>query len=176
MFLGARHECAQRGLKGQCVLVSTDLKTIQKVFPRSSREEYLISPALKRLLSDKSAVCKQAIWPTAFNKALQKLKEINPFYRDVIINNQLQEVSKESNPVLWDLLTDENTVENDCSTEADSEENIEANDALKEKKKRKNQVPLPTVMHNVDVSNISENEVANIAPGEGQLIVPFALE
>ena len=46
----------------------------------------------------------------------------------------------------------------------------------KKKKRRKNQVPLPTVMHNVDDPIISPNEVLNIAPGERQLPILFILE
>ena len=70
-------------------------------------------------------------------------------------------VNKESNPFLWNLLTNENTEVNDAATETDSDKNIE--------KKKKNQVSLPTIIHNADGPNISANEVVNIAPGEGQL-------
>ena len=86
--------------KEQCVFVPADLKKILEVLPRSSSKEYLISLALKLHLSDKSAVCKPVIWPTTVNDALRKLKEINPYCEDVIIDNQWQEVSKESDPVL----------------------------------------------------------------------------
>ena len=121
-------------------------------------------------------VCKQVIQPTAINNLFRRLNEINPFYGDVVINNQWHEVSKESNPVLWDLVTNDNTVENDAATETGSAENIEGNDALKEKPNKKNQVPLLTVMHDVDGPNISVNEVMNKAPGEGQVSVAFTLE
>ena len=39
---------AQHGLKGQCVLVPTDLEKIQTILPRSCDEEYLISLTLRR--------------------------------------------------------------------------------------------------------------------------------
>ena len=74
MFIVARHKGAQHGLKGQCVLVPADLKKIQRVLPRSSNDEYLISLALKRCISGKSAVSKQVIHPTAVNNGLRKLK------------------------------------------------------------------------------------------------------
>lgn len=64
---------ANYGLKGQFVLVPVQLKKIQKVLPRSSGKQYLISIALKRL-SYKSAVFKHVIWLTAVNNALRKLK------------------------------------------------------------------------------------------------------
>ena len=74
----------------------------------------MISLALKHHLSDKSPVYKQVNRPTAVYDALTKLKEINPFYIDVVIDNQWQDVNKESD-ALWDLLTNENTIENDAS-------------------------------------------------------------
>ena len=59
MFIIAKAEGAQHGLKGQCVLAPADLKNVQTILPRSCNEEYLISPPLKRRLSVKSAVNKQ---------------------------------------------------------------------------------------------------------------------
>lgn len=42
------------------------------------------------------------------NKALKKLKEINPFYSFVSIDeNSWVNVSQESDPELWDLLTND---------------------------------------------------------------------
>ena len=48
LFIVAKTKGAQHGLKGQCILVPTDLKNIQTILPRSCNEEYLISLALKR--------------------------------------------------------------------------------------------------------------------------------
>ena len=47
MFIVARHKGAQHGLKGQVILVPSDLTKIQKVLPRSCDEGHLISLALK---------------------------------------------------------------------------------------------------------------------------------
>ena len=47
MFIVTKTKGAQYGLKGQCVLVPTDLEKIQTILPRSCDEEYLISLALK---------------------------------------------------------------------------------------------------------------------------------
>ena len=52
MFIVARTNGAQHGLKGQCVLVPADLKKVQTVLPRSSDEGCLIYLALKRRLTD----------------------------------------------------------------------------------------------------------------------------
>ena len=96
MFILGRNKGVEHGIKGQCVLVRADLKKIRKYF--------------QDILSDKSAVFKQVIRPTAVNNALRKLKEVNRFYKDVIIVNQWQEVDKKSDSVLWNFLTNENTV------------------------------------------------------------------
>ena len=47
----------------------------------------------------------------------------------------MQKVSRESDPVLWDLSTNKNITEDEAATEIGSDKNIEENDALKEKKK-----------------------------------------
>ena len=43
----------------------------------------------------------------------------------------------------------------------------------KKNKRKKNQVLLPTIMHNIDSLNISASDVVSIDPGEGQLPVLF---
>ena len=48
MFIVAKTEGAQHGLKGQCVLEPTDLKKVQNALRRWCVEEYLISLVLKR--------------------------------------------------------------------------------------------------------------------------------
>lgn len=57
--------------------------------------------------------------------------------RGKIINNQLQEVIKESDHLSWDLLVNENTIENDAATETDSDENIKGIGTLKNKQTNK---------------------------------------
>ena len=94
MFIVAKAKGAQHGLKGQFVLAPVDLKKVQTILPRSCDEEYLISLALKRRLSDKSAVNKQQIRPAFVNRALAKLIEINPFYNNVIVDNDWENVSE----------------------------------------------------------------------------------
>ena len=94
MFIVAKAKGAQHGLKGQCVLAPTDLKKVQTILPRSCNEEYLISLALKRRLSDKSAVNKQQIRPAFVNRAFAKLIEINPFYNNVVVDNDWENVSE----------------------------------------------------------------------------------
>ena len=172
----ARTKGAQHGLKGQCVLVPADLKKVQTVLPRSSDEGCLISLALKRRLTDKSAVNKQHIRPAAVNNYLKKLKDINQFYEDVLIDDQWETVSELSDPELWNLLTDENAKSLQSDDQTDSDENIDGNDPIREKQKNMSAVPHPTVIHNIHGPNISTSEIVNIASGASQIPVPFTSE
>ena len=92
MLIVAKTKDAQHGLKGQCVLVPTDLEKIQTILPRSCDEEYSISLLLKRRLTDKSVVNKQQIRPALVNTALQKLAQINPFYSNITIHNEWEDL------------------------------------------------------------------------------------
>ena len=108
MFIVSKHKGGQQGLKGQCVMVPANLDKIQKVLPRTCSDEFLISLALKRRLTDKSAVNKQNVRPAFVTKALEKLVEINPFYKNVIPNLRWEDESLRSDPELWSLFTDRN--------------------------------------------------------------------
>ena len=120
---------------------------------------------------------KQHIRPAAVNRALKKLTEINPFYKDVSIDNEWVDVSEQSDPELWNLLTDENANEcNENDDQTDSDEDIDGNDHVKEKDAKMSAVPYPTVLHNIDGPNISPSEIVNIAPGEGQIPVSCSSE
>ena len=85
MFIIAKTKGAQHGLKGQCVLVPTDLKKVQTILPRLCDEEYFISLALKRRLSDKSAVNKQQTRPAFVTRALAKLTKLTHFTRTLLL-------------------------------------------------------------------------------------------
>ena len=173
MFIVAKHKGAQFGLKGQVVLVPSDLTKIQKVLPRSCDEGHLISLALKRRLSDKSDYHKQHIRPSAVNAALTKLMEINNFYQNIEISQSWEQISETSDEELWGLLTNKNAKnDNGNNSETDSDEEIDGNDTSKEKeKKEKSQVPHPTVLHSNDGPTITSEQILNLAPGEHQIPV-----
>ena len=104
------------------------------------------------------------------------MTEINPFYRNISIDDEWENVSAHSDPELWNLLTNKNAITEKDNIQTDSDENIDGNDHIMEKRNKMSAVPYPTVMHNLDGPNISPNEIVNIAPGEGQLPVPFTSE
>ena len=66
----------------------------------------MISLALNRQLTDKSVDNKQQIRPALVDTALQKLSKINPFYSNITIDNECEDSSGQSDPVLWKLLTE----------------------------------------------------------------------
>ena len=169
MFVVDRHKGAQKGLKGHVVLVPADLSKITNSLPRQCNEGHLISLALKRRLSDKSEYSKTNIRPAAVNAALKKLMEVNHLYKSISISSCWESISEESDPELWKLLTtdDEFTIENANNPETDSDDEIEGNDASKEK----SQIPYPTVFHNTHGPNVTSEKVLEIAPGEGQIPV-----
>ena len=175
MFIVPKHKGAQFGLKGQCVLVPADLKKIETSLPRPCDLNCVISLALKRRLSDKSYHRKQNIHPAKVNRTLQKLREINQFYADVTIHDTWENVSQDSDPELWELLTNENA-KPDTADLIDSDEEIERNDHTLERESRESNVPHPTVLHNENGTNVSSGEVLNVAPGEGQIPVSFSSE
>ena len=89
---------------------------------------YLISLSLKRQLTDKSAVNKHQIMPAIFSKALEKLTNINPFYENITIANDWENLSEQSDPELWKLLTKKNAKESYNRDQTDSDDNIERNE------------------------------------------------
>ena len=113
-------------------------------------------------MTDKSVVNKQQTHPALVNAALQKLAQINPFYRNITIHNECEDLSEQSDLVLWKLLADRNAQESNNIDQKDSDDDIEGNNKFKERKLKKSSSHFPTVIYNVDGSNISPNEIANI--------------
>ncbi|XP_066930030.1 uncharacterized protein [Clytia hemisphaerica] len=189
MFIVPKHKGGQQGLKGQCVMVPANLDKIQKILPRVCSDEFLISLALKRRLTD--SVNKQNIRPASVANALEKF-EINKFYENVVPNSKWEDESLRSDPELWRLLTDKNAKPQD--DESDSDDNIEGNNNDLEKQISDKGSSQPTLLYNIDGAMISSNEaveithrqslsseissdqIVNIAPCENELPVSFYSE
>ena len=166
--------CTQLGLKGQLVLVLGDPSKVQKALLWCCDDKYLIPLALKCRLSHKRAFYKQHIWPAALSKAFLKLKEINPYYEDVVIQDLRADVSEKSDTALWRLLADENVITPDLDNEVIvTDEEIEDNDHVKEEQVVNS---FPAVMCNVHWPNISSAYMLNLTTGESQIPVSFTSE
>ena len=124
----------------------------------------LISFALKGRLTDKSVVSKEQIRPTLVNAALQKLTKINPFYHNINIDSEWEDLSEQSDPILWKCLTGSKASQSNRSGLADSDDIIEGNDKFKERELKVSSSPDPTIMYNADGPNISPSEIVNISP------------
>ena len=91
-------------------------------------------------------VIKEKIRPALVNTALQKLTKINPFYSSITIDNEWEDSSEQSDPVLWKLLTDKNASEFNNSDQTDSDDDIEGSDKFKETELKESSSPFLTVM------------------------------
>ena len=109
------------------------------------------------------------------NVTLQILTKINPFYSNITIH-EWEDLSDQSDTVLWKLLTDKNAGESNNRDQTDSDDDIESNDKFKEKELKESSSPFQVAMYDVDGSNICPSEVVNIAPGESQILGFFTAE
>ena len=116
----------------------------------------MIYLALKCWLTNKSVVNKQQIRPALVNAAFQKLAQIRPFYSDITIHNEWEDLSEQSDPVLWKPLTDKKAQESNNINQLDSDDDIEGNNKFKERELKESSSHFPTVMDNVDGPDISQ--------------------
>ena len=126
----------------------------------------------KRRLNNRGYVDKQAIRPSLVNRALAQL---NPLYQNMQINMSWENVSQESDPRLWNILTDENRKDVEGEID-DSDEDIEGNDHAYENEVQDSVLLLLTVLHSIEGPSVFPAQFLNIAPGEGQIPVSFATE
>ena len=170
MTITARHRGAQSGLKGQVVLVPTDLKRIQQALPRSTYEGHLVTVSIKRILTDLSAYIKQNIRPEKINAAFKWLKENNPLYQNVNYDENWEKSLRAEDQDLWDMLTTDtpNNFKNEDEV-IDSESDGEELEGSKEKIHPKG-IPKPSVLYNVHGPDVDVDKIIEVAPAEGQVI------
>ena len=176
MKITARHKGAQCGLKGQVVLVPTDITKIQKVLPRSTYAGHLITVAIKRRLKDLSAYIKQNIRPEKINAAFIWLKENNTLYKDVEYDEGWAKALEEEDPELWNMVTKEATDTKDQADEITDSDTDD--DQLGDDKEQihKQGVPRPSVIYSNHGPDISVDDIIEVAPGEGQIPVNSTIE
>ena len=92
---------AQKGIRGQVVLVPSDISKVTNSLPRVTSESQIITLTLKSRLSDKHSFHKQFIRPQNVKNALAYLKNNNSFYSDTEFNSQWETISEEQNKELW---------------------------------------------------------------------------
>ena len=176
MSITARHKGAQSGLKGQVVLVPTDLTKIQKVLPRSTYTGHLITVALKRRLKDLSAYIKQNISPSKINVALNWLKENNALYKDVDFDDNWEQSLKEEDPELWSMMTDETQCSDELTDQVIDSDSDDDGEGEEKEQIHKQGIPRPSVIQNNHGPDISVEDIIEVAPGEGQIQVNATIE
>ena len=164
---------AQKSIRGQVVLVPSDISKVTNSLPRLTCESQIITLALKRRLSDKHSFHKQFIRPQNVNNALKYLKNNNTFYSDTEINSQWETFSEDQNKELWSAITNnsENSV-NDPQEETvvDSEDEIDNDNPpeVVEYLQQKSCINSNTCFQQIHGPNVSTDNVLNVAPAEGQ--------
>ena len=98
----------QQGIQGPAVNVPTDLDFVCDQFPRLPNQCHLISLKLKRKLEYRKSYMHDFVYPDRVIKGLKWLKEHNPLYHDICINNDWAVHSKQCDPNLWNAMTNEN--------------------------------------------------------------------
>ena len=180
MFVISQRAGTQHKIKGQVVLVPTDLKRISESLPRTCNNDHLITIALKRRLSDKRAYKEQHIRPAMVNRALDYLIRNNNLYTNVTISNNWQNLSESSNPELWKLLTSErdgsDELHDDNESHYSNEGHNTTDDESEDEQLHQEGVANPTVLQNVDGPNIPFDKIINVAPGEGHIPVSLYKE
>ena len=82
-------------------------------------------------------VNKQQTRPALLRTILKKITKINPFYINNTIYNEWEDLSEQSDPVLWKLVTDKDARESNNKDQTDSDDdNIEGKDKFRERIER----------------------------------------
>ena len=165
MFIVGKTNGTQHAIKGQRALVPADLKNIQIRLPRNCNNEHLSSLETKFVWCDKSAYHKQHNRPALVNRTLTKLKEINPFYSDIVVDNSLFDLSEQNVPTLWNFLSSHS-----MEYETDSSEEIEGNTYAGQNVQCVTNTHT-TVKHNVDGPDIDSSQTVNIPSTKSQILL-----
>ena len=100
----------QYGINGPCVNVPSELTSICNVLPRLPQEIQLVHFKLKRRLKYKGHHMSAMIRPRQILAALFWLKENNPLYKDIVINDNWEEQCQTHE--LWSILTGQSSLPN----------------------------------------------------------------
>lgn len=92
---------AQHGLKGQVVLVPSNVQQTVLSLSRNTSDSQIIALNLKRRLSDKVTFCKQYIRPQCVNDALACLQQMNKHYEAITVNRAWATESESQDEELW---------------------------------------------------------------------------
>ena len=112
---------SQQSLRGQVVLVPSNVQLTASSLPRNTSDAQIIALNLKRSLSDKSIFCQHYIRPQRVNDAIVCLKRINDHYLDISTNGNWESTSQFENAELWKSAAYKTSVRTPSSPEIVSE-------------------------------------------------------
>ena len=165
---------AQRSIRGQVVLVPTDISKVTNSLPRLTSESQIVTLALKRRLSDKHAFHRHFIRPSYVNESLKYLKNNSQFYSDIEINHEWETVSEQQNEEMWSAATNEPdgmlTTDSQTETIVDSEDEVDNDNPpeVAEYLKQKNAINSNNCLQEIHGPNLTTGDILNIAPAEAQ--------
>ncbi|XP_071145215.1 uncharacterized protein [Mytilus edulis] len=171
----------QRGIIGPCVSIPTDIQKTVNILPRSDDETQLVRCKLKRKQSYVGYSQYAFISTKKICKALEYLKECNPFYKDTSVNQTWQDgfspdfeelttpdEDNESNPEIFKR-PDINMQQSEEDTQADEDENV-----------KDRGFPSDTCLQPVDIGqeilDQHFDDIFCVAPGEGSTPVSMMQE
>ncbi|VDI50596.1 Hypothetical predicted protein, partial [Mytilus galloprovincialis] len=171
----------QRGIIGPCVSIPTDIQKTVNILPRSDDETQLVRCKLKRKQSYVGYSQYAFISTKKICKALEYLKECNPFYKDTSVNQTWQDgfspdfeelttpdEDNECNPDIFKR-PDINMQQSEEDPQADEDENV-----------KDRGFPSDTCLQPVDIGqeilDQHFDDIFCVAPGEGSTPVSMMQE
>ena len=172
----------QKAIHGCVVNIPVEPEQTLSVLPRAPTPDSVVAVKLKRKLQYRGHVVMQNIQPYKIKQALQLLKHglQNPFYKDVLIDENWEDTNERQHPELWasltaDTGTDQDNAEAEAPDEAEDElQKQEDHDEAEEDEDRTGLSGLPYDSCLQPKAAMEKSDVLlNIAPGEGKRPQPF---
>ena len=193
MKLVALPKGGQYGIQGPCVNVPSTVTAITNFLPRLPDQVQVIDFKLKRMLKYKGHHMHSKICPEKVIKALLKLKDIHPAYKNISLNSNWEEECNDKCEELWKHLcatnpmpecqTVSSTSENTCSivqrekrtsrhakpqSDVDAEQEdilqLAADQQAADRNRQHVLQPFPTLLELDEI----EQSTFSVAPGEGK--------
>ena len=114
----------QKGIKGAAVNVPADLRPACNLLPKIPANAHIISLKLKRKLEYKQAYLHDTIQPETVLIALHYLKDHNPLYADIEVNENWIQTWQEEDEQLYDGIfnIEQNDTDSGLRNDADTSE------------------------------------------------------
>lgn len=163
----------QKGVKGPCINVSSDLNKVTSSLPRPINEAQLVKVKLKRKLEYKGYHQFQWINPTKVQQAVQYLINHNKWYSDVILQNQWYNQEDEEDMLLFE--SSQKTFNDGDDDEDDDDTKVNISKDQADDVTSANELPSypeETCLQPIDLGQEvldTDGKIFCLAPGENQI-------